>query len=83
MKKEEQFKKYKELDNEVNRIDKVLSDQCMKEIQPFLDKKEYQKAKDYAHNFYRTSIAENGYFESLNKDLIFHHINLLMKEEKC
>lgn len=83
MNKEELFKKYKELDDEVNRIDKVLSDQCRKEIQSFLDKKEYQKAKDYVYRFYRTSTTECGYFESLNKDLIFHHINFLMKKDKC
>ena len=83
MNKEESIKRYLELEAEMDKIGQALASQCLEEIQPLLDKKEYQKAKDYARKFYTTSVNENGCFESIDKVILFCHINNLMKEEKC
>ena len=80
--KDKLFKQYLKLDNKVIAIDKKLSDQCRKEIQPFLDRKEFREAKDYVHDFYLTSVCRNGYFESIEKDMIYCSINLLIKENE-
>ena len=79
--KDKLFKQYIKLDEKVKAIDKKLSLQCFKEIQPFLDRKEFQEAKNYVHNFYRTSVAEQGCFESFEKDMVYYYINRLMTKE--
>ena len=78
--KDKLFKQYLKLDEKVKAIDKKLSLQCIKEIQPFLDRKEFQEAKDHVHDFYRTSVTEQGYFESFEKDIVYYYINRLMNK---
>lgn len=77
MSKEKLFKRYAKIYDELCKIDEELSTQCRKEIQEFLDKKEFDEAKRHVHMFYRTKSAEGGNFDSLEKDSIYHSINLL------
>lgn len=81
MNKQKLIKKIVQLSSELNQKGEELANTCEKEIQPLIDAKKYQEAKEYVFDFYRNCVDKNGNSIAIDKDVILTRLNRLISNK--
>lgn len=81
MNKQKLIKEIVHLSSELNQKGEELATICEKEIQPLIDTKKYQEAKEYVFDFYRNCVDENGNSIAIEKDMILARLNRLISNK--
>jgi len=81
MNKQDLIKEIIHLSSELEQKEERLATICEKEIQPLIDSKKYQEAKEYVFDFYRNCVDKNGNSISIEKDMILARLNHLISNK--
>lgn len=78
MDKEELIKEIIRLSSELDQKGEELASICEKEIQPLINAKKYQEAKERVFSFYKNCVDKNGNSISIEKDILLSKLNHLI-----
>lgn len=80
--KQELIKEIVHLYSELDQKGEELAAICEKEIQPLIDAKKYQEAKEHVYSFYKDCVDKDGNSISIEKDMILARLNRLINKNK-
>lgn len=78
MNKQELIKEVIRLSSELGQKGEELAFICEKEIQPLINAKKYQEAKEHVFSFYKNCVDKNGNSISIEKDMFLAKLNRLI-----